>query len=159
MARQTYAHFSRRLRVSTCDLLPHVVSTHIISGNFLSQQKVIEVLFILGTGVVIQLSRRGKKRRKAEYQTNLDLLPPSCVCPMYDLSRLVPYGDGRQRRTEEHKKRTYIRKQHQASCSFIYCFNNVFKPSFWQLLASSCSSWLHTRAPRAGNKSTEYIVH
>ena len=86
MARQTYTHFSHRLRVSTRD--------HIISGNFLSQQKVIEVLFILGTGVVIQLSRRGKKKRKAEYRTNLDLLPPSLVCPMYDLSRLVPYGEG-----------------------------------------------------------------
>lgn len=152
MARQTYTHFSHRLRVSTRD--------HIISGNFLSQQKVIEVLFILGTGVVIQLSRRGKKKRKAEYRTNLDLLPPSLVCPMYDLSRLVPYGEGQWRRTEEHNKRTYIRKQHQGCCSFIYCFNNIFKPFYFlQLLASSCSSWLHTRAPRAGNKSTEYIVH
>lgn len=61
---------------STRDLLPHVVSTHIISHNFLSQQKVIEVLFILDTGVVIQLNHWGKQSRKGESQSNLDLLHP-----------------------------------------------------------------------------------
>ena len=49
---------------STRDLLPHVVSTHIIPHNFLSQQKVIEVLFILGTRVVIQLNHGGNKQKR-----------------------------------------------------------------------------------------------
>lgn len=51
------------------------------------------MLFILRTGVVIQLNLFGKHWRKDEYHTNVDLLPPYCACPMYDLSRLVPYGE------------------------------------------------------------------
>lgn len=44
---------------STHDRSLHGVSTHIMSRNFLSQQKVIEVLFILGTRIVIQLNYWG----------------------------------------------------------------------------------------------------
>lgn len=86
------------------------------------------MLFILRTGVVIQLNLFGKHWRKDEYHTNVDLLPPYCACPMYDLSRLVPYGEDHRKRTGV-LNRSHIGNQHQCSFSFINSVSVVSLPS------------------------------
>lgn len=67
MPKQTLTHFFSWLSIL---LLLYVAYFFSLSGDFSSQQKVIEVLFILGFRIVIQLNHLGEG---AEKKTDLDL--------------------------------------------------------------------------------------
>lgn len=64
-----------------------------------SQQDLIELLFI--RGMLFSWITEGKNLENKKSSLYLDLLLLLHARLMYDLSRLVPYGEGRQRRAAQ----------------------------------------------------------